>query len=373
LINFKQSIIYKDSLLNETNNKQITQIKEEYESEKKDKEILNLTKEKSILEHEQQIHSLVLKAKQDSLNLSQYEKDKTQLENEKYYAQDLYSRKQLELLNNEKILQHLASEKDKADFAVQKIEADKRHEQIKNEKEIQELELKKEKLTKNYFIGALALLLVLSFLIYRNYHSRQEVKLLTLRNKIASDLHDDIGSTLSSISMFSQLAQSQSKELIPTLETIGESSRKMLDAMADIVWTVKPENDQFDKVLMRMREFAFELLGAKQIDFEFDAAEEIPNVNLTMEERKNLYLIFKEAANNLAKYSDASRAKFALKVEKDILTMEISDNGKGFDSSRISRGNGLLNMKKRAEEMRAHLLIDSVPGNGTFIRLKLSI
>jgi signal transduction histidine kinase len=173
--------------------------------------------------------------------------------------------------------------------------------------------------------------------------------------------------------MFSQLAQSQSKELIPTLETIGESSRKMLDAMADIVWSIKPENDQFDKVLMRMREFAFELLGASQIDFEFDAAEEIPNVNLSMEERKNLYLIFKEAANKLAKYSDASRAKFALKIEKDILIMKISDNGKGFDITKYSKGNGLINMRKRAEELGAKLTIDSAPGHGTILEFKLAV
>ena len=238
---------------------------------------------------------------------------------------------------------------------------------------ISELQLKKERLTKNFFIGGLCLFLVLSFFIYKNYQSRQEVKLLTLRNKIASDLHDDVGSTLSSISMFSQMAQSQSKDVIPALETIGESSRKMLDAMADIVWTIKPENDQFDKVIMRMREFAFDLLGTKQIDFEFDTDEDISKFNLSMEARKNLYLIFKEATNNMAKYSEAKRAKFALNGEKDRLTMVISDNGKGFDTNIASRGNGLTNMKKRAEEMGAQLLIMSTPGFGTSIKIELAV
>ena len=76
------------------------------------------------------------------------------------------------------------------------------------------------------------------------------------------------------------MAQQQSKEVIPLLETIGESSRKMLDAMADIVWTINPENDQFEKIILRMRSFAFELLGAKKIDFEFIADEDVTKMKL---------------------------------------------------------------------------------------------
>jgi len=369
LVHYKLYTDYKDSILNETSSEQIAQMKEQYESEKKEKNILQLTGEKQNLESEKQISALLLKTKQDSLNIAQSENEKSQLENEKFYALNLFNEQQLVLLGNEKQLQQLQSEKDKT-------EAGKNKEQLallNKEKEIRELELKKEKLTKNYFIGGLGLFLVLSFFIYRNYQTRQELKLLTLRNKIAIDLHDDVGSTLSSISMFSQMAQAQSKEVIAALETIGESSRKMLDAMADIVWTIKPENDQFDKVIMRMREFAFELLGAKQMDFEFDADEDISKINLPMEARKNLYLIFKEATNNMVKYSEAKRAKFALKGEKDKLMMVISDDGKGFDTTKESRGNGLENMKKRAVEMGAQLLIDSIPGKGTTIRLDLAV
>ena len=360
---------YKDSLLNETSKKQVAELKEQYESEKKNKEILILTNEKQSLETDKQLNALLLKTKQDSLYMAQSEKEKVRLENEKFHTLNLFNQQQLELLGNEKKLQHLQSEKDKA-------EADKHQEQLallNKEKKIKELELKKEKLTKNYFIAGFGLFLVLSFFIYRNYQTRQEVKLLTLRNKIAIDLHDDVGSTLSSISMFSQMAQTQSKEVIPALETIGESSRKMLEAMADIVWSIKPENDLFEKVIMHMREFAYQLLGTKQIEFEFDADDDISKINLPMETRKNLYLIFKEATNNLAKYSKASNAKFALKGENDKLTMVISDDGKGFDTTKDSRGNGLENMKRRAIEMGAKLLIDSAPGIGTTIRLELAV
>jgi len=366
---YRLYIAYKDSLYNETSNKQIAEIKEQYESEKKNKEILILTNEKQTLETDKQLSVLLLRTKQDSLNIVQSEKEKVQLENEKFHTLNLFNKQQLELLGNEKRLRELQDEKNKA-------EAGKTQEQLavlNKEKKIQELELKKEKLTKNYFIAGLGVFLVLSFFIYRNYQTRQEVKLLTIRNKIAIDLHDDVGSTLSSISMFSQMAQAQSKEHIPALETIGESSRKMLDAMADIVWSIKPENDLFEKVIMHMREFAYQLLGTKQIEFEFDADDDISKINLPMETRKNLYLIFKEATNNMAKYSKANNAKFALKGENNKLTMVISDDGKGFDTTNDSRGNGLENMKRRAVEIGAKLLIDSTPGIGTTIKLELAV
>ena len=109
----------------------------------------------------------------------------------------------------------------------------------------------------------------------------------------------------------------QSKELIPMLESIGESSRKMLDAMADIVWTINPENDNFEKIILRMRSFAYELLGAKKIDFEFNADDTVAKMKLPMDVRKNLYLIFKEATNNMVKYADADRAFFSITWNKE--------------------------------------------------------
>ena len=367
--NYKLYTIYQDSLLNETTNKEITRMKEQYESEKKDNEILQLEGEKEKLESEKQINALLLKAKEDSLNISQ-------AENSKVHAVNLYNEQQIALLSNEKKIQQLQIEKDQAEYAAQKAEADKKQEQLvalSKEKDIQMLEAKKQKQTKNYFIAGLVLVLVLSFFIYRNYRTRQQLKLQTLRNKIASDLHDDVGSTLSSISMFAQMAQSQSKEVIPALETIGESSRKMLDAMADIVWTINPENDQFEKIIMRMQSFAFDLLGTKKIDFEFDADDDVANYKLSMEAKKNLYLIFKEATNNMVKYAEASKAMFAIKGKKEKLTMMISDNGKGFDATKEFSGNGLKNMKRRAIEIGARLLVDSMPGSGTTIKLELAV
>ena len=143
--------------------------------------------------------------------------------------------------------------------------------------------------------------------------------------------------------------------------------------MGDIVWTINPENDQFEKILIRMRNFAFELLGARKIDFEFIADENVSHIQLPMEARKNLYLIFKEASNNMVKYSDANKAYFQIKEEPGFVTMLIRDNGKGFNPHQDSGGNGIKSMKKRAEEIGAWFNIASAPGKGTEIQLKIAV
>lgn len=348
----KLFVLYRDSLVNEENTKKITEAKMQYEFAKKED---SLNHRQALTDEELKQQTLLIQQQRQSLLLKETE---------------------LTLSAREKELQQLEIEKNQGDYSVQKAEADKKQNQLlalNKEKEIQTIELKKQKQAKNFFIAGLALFAILSFFVYRNYRTRQKLKLLTLRNKIASDLHDDVGSTLSSISIFSQMAQQQSKEVIPMLETIEESSRKMLDAMADIVWTINPENDQFEKIILRMRSFAYELLGAKKIDFEFLADDDVAKINLPMEVRKNLYLIFKEATNNMVKYAGANKAMFAIKGEKNNLTMMIRDNGKGFDTDKKTEGNGLRNMKKRATEIGAELLIDSYPGNGTTIQLKIAV
>jgi len=350
--NNKSAVRYRDSLVNEVNSKKILHARMQYEFSKKEdsfKYVNTITNEKlkqQYLLSQQQQQSLLLKEKENSIIMS------------------------------EKKLQDLEIENNHASYAMQKAEADKKQDQLlllNKEKAIQVLQLNRQTLLKNLSLIVLVLFTILSIFIYKNYRTRQKLKLQTLRNKIAIDLHDDVGSTLSSISIFSQLMQQQSKETIPMLETIGESSRKMLDAMADIVWTINPENDQFEKIILRMRSFAFEMLGAKNIDFEFIADEEVVRLKLLMEVRKNFYLIFKEATNNMVKYSGADKAFFSIKRENNYLNLVIHDNGKGFDTNKSTEGNGLKNIKRRAQEIGAKVIIDSFPGKGTTVQLSVSV
>ena len=236
---------------------------------------------------------------------------------------------------------------------------------------VADVEIKKQTLLKNSFIGGLALTILLFFFGYRVYRARQVLRLQTIRNRIADDLHDDIGSTLNSISVYSEVAKQKSPAVVQELEQIGDASRKIIDAMSDIVWTINTKNDSFEQIILRLRSLTYNLLRAKNIEHTFRADESLNEMKLSMEHRRNFYLIFKEALNNLVKYSSASRVSISLSHENNFITLTIRDNGVGFDVKQPSTGNGLLSMRSRAEEMKAELKIESELGSGTNVELKL--
>jgi ligand-binding sensor domain-containing protein/signal transduction histidine kinase len=210
----------------------------------------------------------------------------------------------------------------------------------------------------------------LIYTVYR-YRLQEVLHLQNIRNKIAGDLHDDIGSTLNSISIYSQVAQQDSSEHQHALEMIGEASRKIIESMSDIVWTINPDNDSFEKIIFRMRSLSYNVLHAKNIEFTFRADDSLNEKKLSMEERRNFYLIFKEVINNLVKYSGATNVMIALKEKNKQVQLIIHDNGVGFNIEQVAKGNGLNNMKRRAKEIEAELLIESTVGNGTNIGLTL--
>jgi signal transduction histidine kinase len=232
-------------------------------------------------------------------------------------------------------------------------------------------ELQKQKLLRNFSIGAIGLVVVLFLFVYRIYRARQLLRLNDIRNKIAGDLHDDIGSTLNSISIYSEVAKKKGENYDEALEMIGDASRKVIEAMSDIVWTINAENDSFEKIIFRMTSHAYNLFHARNIEFTFHADEILNEKKLSLEERRNFYLIFKEAVNNLVKYSKATHASIDLTNENNLIRLRIRDDGIGFDTSKENTGNGLKNMKRRADEMKAEFKIESQTGNGTQIDLIL--
>ncbi|MBK6698944.1 MAG: tetratricopeptide repeat protein [Saprospiraceae bacterium] len=234
---------------------------------------------------------------------------------------------------------------------------------------VADVEIKRQKLLKNFLIGGLVMLLLLSYFIYNNFRAASKLKLQNIRNKIASDLHDDVGSTLNSISVYSEVAKQKSPAVVDELEQIGEASRKIIEVMSDIVWTINPKNDTFENIISRMSTLAYNLLKAKNIEHTFQADESLDETKLSLESRRNFYLIFKETLNNLVKYSQATRASITLTSENALVKLAVRDNGIGFDVAQTSKGNGLLNMKARADEMKAQLNIESEKGSGTNIEL----
>ncbi len=212
--------------------------------------------------------------------------------------------------------------------------------------------------------------IALTYAIFR-YRELQRLQQEKLRLSIARDLHDEVGSTLSSISILSEAAMRHLQEDIDRARfgIIGNRARQVMEAMSDIVWSVNPRNDSMEHILQRMKEFAVELFESQGITLHFQTDEAVKTLNLPMEQRKDFYLLFKEAANNAAKYSGASEVRVLIKKDNTNIRLEIHDNGKGFDPASIKKGNGLWNMQRRAERMGGELVLESKVGEGTRIQL----
>ena len=211
--------------------------------------------------------------------------------------------------------------------------------------------------------------------------------LLKERLRISRELHDDIGSTISSISIYSEVAKkriSRKENTNEVLSKIGHASRELIDKMSDIVWSLNPTNEGFEQLQNRMITFATLILASRDILFDFTADEKLKGMQFTGEQRKNIFLIFKEALNNMVKYADCKSAWITLSVDNNILIMSIKDDGKGFHVSQIAAdtkfkngeslgGNGLKNMHARADDVNAKLCINSKINEGTTIQLTLHL
>gem|GEM_PF-4185949 len=205
----------------------------------------------------------------------------------------------------------------------------------------------------------------------------QMLKLQQMRTQIASDLHDDMGATLTSISYYSELIKMKLKEedasLKIMLDKIGDNARNIVSVMGDIVWVINPQNDNTSNLVSRMRCDAADMLGERNIQYTFNARENIENIKLNMQQRKNLYLIYKEAVHNAVKYAQCSKVEIDFIQTDHQLNLIIKDNGKGFDIQNANDGNGLTNMKRRAEEIKADFEICSALNKGTYIQLTFKI
>lgn len=178
-----------------------------------------------------------------------------------------------------------------------------------------------------------------------------------LRVRIASDLHDDIGATLTKISLHSELIQDGacSPEVLASLRKIGAMSRELVTTMSDIVWSIDARNDTAGNLIDRMRDFANSVCSPRQIEVQFEAGGIDPNKRLPADVRQDLYLIFKEAVNNAAKYAEASQLAIKLQNSNGRLKMNIEDDGKGFSAAPRQTGHGLRNMQMRADRLGAKL------------------
>ncbi len=201
--------------------------------------------------------------------------------------------------------------------------------------------------------------------------------LQNMRVQISRDLHDDMGSTLSTINILSAMArQHMGKNKEQTeghLEKISEYSQRMMETMDDIVWSVNPLNDAAQNLVARMRSFCSEALEPKGILFTLEVEEVSASLRLPLAIKHNCFMIFKEAVNNAVKYAQCKSIRICLRIQKKQLLLEIRDDGEGFDMNQAKEGNGLLNMQARAIAIHGKVEFVSVKGSGTTITLKAPV
>jgi ligand-binding sensor domain-containing protein/signal transduction histidine kinase len=210
--------------------------------------------------------------------------------------------------------------------------------------------------------------------LYR-YRLTRLLEMERLRTRIATDLHDDIGSTLSQIAILSEVAQrhpsGESRE--QPLVDIAGLSRELVDSMSDIVWAIDPELDRLDDLTHRMRRFAGDLFSYNGVRVRFQAPGGEKNPRVDADIRRQVYLIFKESLHNSARHSGCSEVDIRLQMDGGWLELALADNGKGFDLARVGCGHGLASMAHRAKLLGGELAVETAPGRGAALKLRVPV
>lgn len=225
-----------------------------------------------------------------------------------------------------------------------------------------------------WFYAALVILAGLLMWQFFRFRLKQTMRLQSMRDHIARDLHDDVGSTLGSISFYSEALKRKLDEIDDPMakdvaSRIGNSSRDMIDRMADIVWSVDPKNDDAGSLIARMKGYASDLVATRGIELKWNTPSSLEYVKLGTDHRRNLFMIFKEAVYNSVKYAACTQIHVTLNIVDRKIELKISDNGKGFDPENVDsyNGNGLPGMQIRAKAMGGQVSVQSSPGNGTTV------
>ncbi|MFT3979341.1 MAG: histidine kinase [Ferruginibacter sp.] len=355
--------LYRDSLVNEKTATNIAALQTKYDTEKKDNEIIRLQTAERIQQLELERQQALLKGNQ--LEAQQKEQEIILLTQEQKLKdedlrlkEELLTRQALLVKNNEQQLKIAAQEQ-----------------------ALKEQELQKEKLVKQLIIAGLILAAIIAFILFSRYRLKRKLqeqqKILSIRDHISKDLHDEIGSTLTSINILSNISQkafaqdpAQAKEM---LQQISDQTKTIQQNMSDIVWALRPENESIENLEVRMREFAVQTLEANNIKTQFNFDDELLNQSLPHEIRKDLLLIYKEAVNNIVKHAGAGRVEITFRREMNKARLIIQDNGVGIKGiGNTVSGTGTKTMEQRASAIGGQLFIERKDG-GTRVLLELPL
>ncbi len=342
LLNNTLYYTYRDSIIDEKTKTNIAELQEKYDAEKKDHEISRLKTEEKIKQLQLERQHAIIKG-----NVLEAEKK----ENE------------IILLNQEQDLKDKVLKNKEAELSRLALIA-KTNEQ---EKLLKEKESERQRLMLFILAGSFSAIAILSFVLLRQYRLRQKYeqqqKLLEVRNAISKDLHDEIGSTLTSINILSNVSQQaiardpeQAKEM---LSQITQQSKAIQQNMSDIVWAIRPENDKIENLEIRMREYVAQTLEPLNISTQIHFNKRMSQDTLPQNYRKDILLIFKEAINNIVKHSNATEVKIDFIKSDQNVQLVIQDNGRWKQNGHsISSGTGTKSMEQRAQNNGGYLSID---------------
>lgn len=225
-----------------------------------------------------------------------------------------------------------------------------------------------------WFYSLCFLMVALAVYILYRVRIQQLIRVQQVRNRISSDLHDDIGARLTNIQILSALGEQQLGKpevagvylhrIVSEVQTSGE-------ALDDIVWSINSKNDSGEELAARMRRYAGDIFEGDHIRCNMNVNDSISGITLTMEKRRDLYLVFKEALNNILKHAQASVVNIELGAQENRVILSITDNGRGFDVNQPGNRNGVKNMKRRMEKWRGGIDFESSPGKGTKLNVSL--
>lgn len=218
-----------------------------------------------------------------------------------------------------------------------------------------------------YTLMALASLVMLNVLF--RIRLRQKMQILKVRQKLHRDLHDDVGATLSAVKVYSEILQADSQNPV-IIELIKNNAIDMIDKLEVIAWATNPQHDTYKSFKELITHHASSVCYAKQINLLIKVDEISETTVMPGDIRQNLFLIFKEALNNIIKHAEASECQVSLSMHNQQLCFMIADNGKGFLNKNEASGNGLKNMYRRAEEIKAKMVVHSTP-EGTILTINL--
>ena len=222
------------------------------------------------------------------------------------------------------------------------------------------------------------------YAFYR-YRMARLLEMANVRTRMATDLHDDIGSGLSRMAILSEVVKQQignnAEQSGPLLTEIADSARTLVDSMRDIVWSIDPRRDDLANVVVRLRQFASDVLEPQKIKLDFQAPPELEKVKLNPEQRRHLFLIFKEAINNISRHAECTSVSLDITVLHNRLIAEMRDDGRGFSdvastdapTNGGAGGHGLQNMRTRTAQLRGQLSVDASPGCGTRVKLTIPL